>query len=267
MIGRIAGLQDSTRGAATAFLSRTGAAVLEKPHYLDDDEWNAAAIIADCKKIINLREAVGGDSNQGEIDRLASLDPIAYDGEREAAAERLSCRVSTLDKLVSAKRSERAESEAVELCADTEPCAEPVNVVELLDTVRAVIRRFIVCEPETATAATLWIAFTWIIGDVHVAPLAIITAPEKGCGKTQLLVVIGRLSRRALFASNISPAATFRVIEAKSPTLLIDEADAFFRENEELRGVINSGHTRTSAYVIRTVGDCPGSAALRQILD
>ena len=37
--------------------------------------------------------------------------------------------------------------------------------------------------------------------------------------------------------------------------MLIDEADAFLRENEELRGIINSGHTRQSAYVIRTVGD------------
>lgn len=27
------------------------------------------------------------------------------------------------------------------------------------------------------------------------------------------------------------------------------------KENEELRGVMNSGHTRDSAYVIRTVGD------------
>jgi putative DNA primase/helicase len=130
-----------------------------------------------------------------------------------------------------------------------------VNVAQLLDDIRSTVRRFIVCEPETATAAAIWIAFTWIIDHVHVAPLAVITAPEKRCGKTQLLDLIGRLSRRNLFASNISPAATFRVIEAKSPTLLIDEADAFFRENEELRGVINSGHTRTSAYVIRTVGD------------
>jgi putative DNA primase/helicase len=47
----------------------------------------------------------------------------------------------------------------------------------------------------------------------------------------------------------------FRVIEAHCPTLLIDEADSFMKENEELRGVINSGHTRQSAYVIRTVGD------------
>jgi putative DNA primase/helicase len=37
--------------------------------------------------------------------------------------------------------------------------------------------------------------------------------------------------------------------------LLIDEADASLRGNEELRGIINSGHTRESAYVLRTVGD------------
>jgi putative DNA primase/helicase len=47
----------------------------------------------------------------------------------------------------------------------------------------------------------------------------------------------------------------YRAIDAWQPTLLIDEADAFLKDNEELRGIINSGHTRDSAYVIRTVGD------------
>jgi len=36
---------------------------------------------------------------------------------------------------------------------------------------------------------------------------------------------------------------------------LIDEVDTFMKENEEMRGLINSGHTRDSAYVIRLVGD------------
>jgi putative DNA primase/helicase len=36
---------------------------------------------------------------------------------------------------------------------------------------------------------------------------------------------------------------------------MIDEANAFMRENEELRGILNSGHTRDSAYVVRVVGD------------
>lgn len=42
---------------------------------------------------------------------------------------------------------------------------------------------------------------------------------------------------------------------AAKPTLLIDEADTFVTTSEELRGVINSGHTRATAYVVRTEGE------------
>jgi putative DNA primase/helicase len=108
----------------------------------------------------------------------------------------------------------------VELCRDIEAWPEPVIVAELLDDIRRTISRFIICDPATATAATLWITFTWTIEHVQVAPLAIITAPEKRCGKTQFLDLIGRLARRNLNTSNISRAALFRVIEAQSPTLL-----------------------------------------------
>ena len=38
-----------------------------------------------------------------------------------------------------------------------------------------------------------------------------------------------------------------------SPTILIDEADTFIRENDELKGLVNAGHTRANAYVGRTV--------------
>jgi hypothetical protein len=43
----------------------------------------------------------------------------------------------------------------------------------------------------------------------------------------------------------------FRVIEEMRPTLLIDEADTFLRGNDELRGILNSGYTRKTAYVVR----------------
>ena len=39
------------------------------------------------------------------------------------------------------------------------------------------------------------------------------------------------------------------------PTLLIDEADSFTDDDETIRGIINAGHTKESAYVIRCVGD------------
>ena len=59
---------------------------------------------------------------------------------------------------------------------------------------------------------------------------------------------------KALNAANITVAAVFRTVEAARPTLLIDEANSFLKDNDELRGVINSGHAR-DGQVIRLVGD------------
>lgn len=58
-----------------------------------------------------------------------------------------------------------------------------------------------------------------------------------------------------MHAVNISTAVLFRVVERFAPTVLIDEADTFLEANDELRGVLNGGHNRISAYVWRTVGD------------
>jgi hypothetical protein len=55
-------------------------------------------------------------------------------------------------------------------------------------------------------------------------------------------------------AANITAAAMFRTIEIYRPTLLIDEADTFLRDNEELRGVINSGRER-EGRTVRLVGE------------
>src|SRR5262249_54463400 len=61
--------------------------------------------------------------------------------------------------------------------------------------------------------------------------------------------------QRPLNTSNITSAALFRAVEKWTPTLLVDEADTFIRNSDELRGIINSGHQRSNAFVIRTVGD------------
>ena len=135
-----------------------------------------------------------------------------------------------------------------------DPWDDPVDPVKLLNQISDTIRRFIICDIETSHAATLWVTMTWLMDVVHVAPLAVITAPEKRCGKTMMLTLLGKIVCRPLTASNITPAALFRTIDACQPTLLIDEADAFMKEYEELRGVINCGHTRDSAYIIRLVG-------------
>ena len=37
--------------------------------------------------------------------------------------------------------------------------------------------------------------------------------------------------------------------------MLIDEADTFIKANEDLRGILNAGHTREAAFVIRSIGE------------
>ena len=187
---------------------------------------------------------------------LATLTPIEYEAHRVREAKRLDLRVSILDEAVIAARTGPApDGLKPQMYPSVEPWPIPIDGVSLLEEINNTIRRYIICDLPTSITATLWIAFTWFIDVVQIAPIAIITAPQKRCGKSQFLSLIQKLCRRPLVASNISPAAVYRVIERDCPTLLIDEADSFMRGNEDLRGVLNSGHTRDSAYVIRTVGD------------
>src|SRR5262249_45777160 len=50
-----------------------------------------------------------------------------------------------------------------------------------------------------------------------------------------------------------SACAGAAYIEDARPTLLIEEADSFVKDNEEMRGILNSGHTKPAAYFIRNV--------------
>ena len=104
-------------------------------------------------------------------------------------------------------------------------------------------------------ATALWIVAAHAIDATRVAPILAILSPTKRCGKSRLLTLVARMVPRALTASNITPAAIFRVIQQCAPTLLIDEADTFITRSEEIRGVLNSGHTREAAFVVRCVGD------------
>ncbi len=195
-------------------------------------------------------------SREEFITRLAQFDPFLYERVRVSAAKNLKVRISFLDDLVEEKRKElKAFTESNISFEDIEPWQGDLDPAELLSEIESTVRKHIICSKENSVSVTLWIAMTWVIDSVRIAPLAVITAPEKRCGKTQLLSLIGNLCCRPLAASNITSAALFRSIELFKPTILIDEADTFVKGNEELRGLINCGHTRESAFIIRTTGE------------
>jgi putative DNA primase/helicase len=195
--------------------------------------------------------------DQAAILRLATLAPMDYDRVRESEAKKLNVRVGTLDAEVRKARGEPETELAGNAVMFTEldPWPDQVNGETLLDELAATIECFVIMGKHAMVAVVLWVVFTYLIDEVQVAPMLAVTSPEKRCGKTTLLDLLTRVVSRALPSSNISPAALFRAIEKWRPTLIIDEADSFVGNSEELRGLLNSGHTRATAFVIRNVGD------------
>ncbi|WP_137701651.1 DUF3631 domain-containing protein [Marimonas lutisalis] len=192
---------------------------------------------------------------QAEVKRLAGLDPAAYETERKHAAARLSWRTSVLDAEVQKVRqlnTDPDECEQNSFIEDLEPWLDPVDGASLAEEIRNRLRDHVVFGTDAdADCATLWIIGTYLMNTWRLWPRLLITSPTKACGKSTLLEVVDALAYRGFIASNATPAAIFRAIEAWQPTLLLDEADTWMRQNEELAGILNSGHTNRTARVIR----------------
>ncbi|MCQ2028803.1 DUF3631 domain-containing protein [Stutzerimonas zhaodongensis] len=189
-----------------------------------------------------------------ELKRARDTDPAAWARLRQQVKEAKVLSMADFDR-ITAPAMEGKASANDGIFDEVEPWPEKVNGADLLNELVEAIGRHVIADKETIRAAALWATFTWLIDAVQVAPIANITAPEKRCGKTVMLSVLGKLAYRPMQVSDIATAALFRSIELWAPTLLIDEVDAFLRDNEEARGILNAGFTRDSAYVIRCVGD------------
>lgn len=212
------------------------------------------------RQVEKAQQKQSGDPDS-ELERLARLSMLEYERQRKEAAERLNVRTSMLDRLVAATRDnlglldqdDDKQGRAVSL-PEPEPWPEAVDGAVLLDATAAAIRRHVVLSETACDATAVWIVHTYLADRFPISPRLGVVSPTKRCGKTTLLDVLGCLVLRPLPTANVTPAAVFRVIEMFRPTLLIDEADTFIRDSDELRGVLNSGH-RKGGQVLRTVGE------------
>ncbi len=186
-----------------------------------------------------------------ELRHIRANDPARF-ARLRADAKALRVPVGEFDRLTAPAADTAAQSA---MFADVEPWPSPVNGADLLGEVCDALQRHVIADDATIHAAALWAVHTHLLDVATVSPIANITAPEKRCGKTVLLNALAKIVARPLVTSNIAPAALFRSIELWSPTLLIDEVDSFLRDNDEARGILNSGLYRESAFVIRCVGD------------
>jgi hypothetical protein len=133
-----------------------------------------------------------------------------------------------------------------------------------LASLATTLRRFVILPKWAPETLALWIVHTYAFQLRDVSTYLGIESPEKRCGKTTLLGILGELAHRPVTAANISSPAFFRVIEELQPTLLIDETDTFLQGNDQLKGILNSGYSRKTSYVLRVVSQGPTSQAANE---
>jgi Protein of unknown function (DUF3631)/Primase C terminal 2 (PriCT-2)/RepB DNA-primase from phage plasmid len=202
-----------------------------------------------------------------EINALSLLPAAQYDQQRKDAAKRLGMRVGTLDEYVEKLRSDSAGAAGADLQGQQisfkppEPWPDKVDGAELVADMIAAHKCHVIMSDEHAPlAVALWEIHCHALDAAEHAPRLQIKSPTYRCGKTTLLRVVSAIVPKPISTESITMAALFRLIELCQPTILLDEAETTLKrgdgktDNEELRGILNSGHRRGGG-VIRTVGD------------
>jgi putative DNA primase/helicase len=190
------------------------------------------------------------------LEKISALDDLQYEKQRAELAKSIGVRASVLDKMRKASTVQPGNLQGREIqLDDPEPWPEHVNGAELFDAIERQLRRFLVLPDHSIVPFILWTALSYVVDEIDVLPMLVFSSPVKRSGKTTALECVRRLVRKPLTSSTISSAALYRVVEKCAPALLIDEADHIFKENEDLRTLINASFTRTAAYAIRCVGD------------
>ena len=195
-----------------------------------------------------------------EVARLAALPLHEYERVRKAEAKRLGQRVSALDAQVKTARpqgeGDGGQGQPIVL-PEIEPWADAVDGAELVRDLVAQIRRFIMLSDHDALTVALWIIFAHAHAAAFHSPRLALLSPVHRCGKSTLLRVVGMLVVRKVSASSVTASAVFRLISEADGlvVLLIDEFDQIGDAEKagELIAVVNAGHCKLDAYVIRTV--------------
>jgi len=213
------------------------------------------------------------------VSTLNGADPLRYATVREAAIRKLdTVGVNSPARLIDAAlqngqsgKSDQQQGRPVSF-DDPEPWLEPMDGSAMLDGIVTTLKRFVIFPPNAVGTVALWILHAHALEAFSISPLLAINSAEKQSGKTTLLDIISHLVPRRLFASSITSSVLFRTVDEHKPSLLIDEADTFIAEHDELRGILNASHCKDTSSVLRSVGDhyetrmfatwCPKAIAL-----
>jgi hypothetical protein len=232
----VEGEKDADNGARIGFPTTTsGAAKSWRPEHGESLRGKDVVIVADADSAGRTHAQRVAGSLYG---KARSLKVLELPGAKDLS-----------DWLARAGTAEGLRS-LIESAPEWKPCA--LEIGALLDKIVAHIRRYMVMTEAQARAVSLWVVHTHSLQAADTTPYLSITSPEKASGKSQLLELLEMLTFEPWLTGRVTAAVLPRRIEAKQPTLLLDESDTAFASNQEyaetLRGVLNSGYRRSGIY-------------------
>lgn len=138
--------------------------------------------------------------------------------------------------------------------------SNPTPAPNIIDRVRDFITTYVNLPDESiADAAALYVLHTHTFvmqtddetknvtlspSSPRTTPYLYVTSQGPGSGKTRFMEVLIEVCRGGTLFAGMTGPTMFRMIEARRPTLFLDEVDTIYSgaKNEELRGVLNSGY-------------------------
>lgn len=197
-------------------------------------------------------------SLNGEVQRLARMDPVDYDQARKAVAQKHDIRVGTLDRMVEEARPKPADEAEPAIVDDPVWDGPLVELAETLDAALVEVSRYIVALETKKTTLILWGAHTHLVHNDLVnlqrSPRLAVQASDAGAGKTTTLEVAAALSFRGIVRSSVTAATILRTLGSTHRTYCLDETDRQLRKGDhDLVAILDCGDRRASAVVERAV--------------
>jgi len=122
--------------------------------------------------------------------------------------------------------------------------ADPARLIQELETFFADRAHL----PKGAALVLSYFALnTWTFKLFDTVPYLLLESAVPGCGKSTVIRLLSAISRRSRKASSLTEAVMFRLIDAETPTLLVDEAETIEGRSdraEALRAIAHEGYKR-----------------------
>ena len=142
---------------------------------------------------------------------------------------------------ISPPEAERGTDRELNLVDETRPWDGPVKGEELIEDIYKLLGEFMWMASAARMTIAFWLLASYAFKAFRKFPYLRIKSPDKNCGKSTLVDGLNQLVFNPILATDVTPAAMYRMTEDFQPTILFDEFDNP-EQLKDLKQLLNAGY-------------------------